>query len=53
VEIAVVMMEALFVLDYSLGHKHRVYLLYTGQHYDPLVAAVVCPALSRWPSRVS
>ena len=37
-EICVVFMEAGFVLPYSLGSK-RCYLLYTGQHYDPLVAA--------------
>ena len=40
VEVAVVMMEALFVLPYKFeGATKRIYLLYTGQHYDPLVGA--------------
>ena len=40
VEVAVVMMEALFVLPYAFeGATKRIYLLYTGQHYDPLVGA--------------
>lgn len=39
-EITVVMMEYGFCMPYTFGNKHKVYLLYTGQHYDPLVAAV-------------
>lgn len=38
VEIVVVMMEAFLCLPYTLGKSGRIYLLYTGQHYDALVA---------------
>mmetsp|Transcript_5259 Transcript_5259/g.6841 ORF Transcript_5259/g.6841 Transcript_5259/m.6841 type:complete len:380 (+) Transcript_5259:90-1229(+) len=36
-EICVVSMEAFYILPFCMGTKGRVYLLYTGQHYDPLV----------------
>lgn len=40
VEVAVVFMEAGFVLPYQFGGtKGRIYLIYTGQHYDPMVGA--------------
>ena len=39
VELCVVSMEAFYVLPFSMGDKGRCYLLYTGQHYDPLVGA--------------
>jgi len=38
-EITVVMMEYGFCMPYTFGNKHKVYLLYTGQHYDPMVGA--------------
>ena len=42
VEVVVVSCESLSSLCYGLGPKatHRVYVLYTGQHYDPLVGAI-------------
>jgi len=39
VELCVVSMEAFYVLPFPMGDKGRAYLLYTGQHYDPLVGA--------------
>jgi len=37
VELCIVSMEAFYILPFALGTKGRCYLLYTGQHYDPLV----------------
>lgn len=36
-ELCVVSMEAFWILPFPFGDKGRAYLLYTGQHYDPLV----------------
>ena len=39
VELCVVSSEAFYILPFPMGTKGRCYLLYTGQHYDPLVGA--------------
>lgn len=40
------MMEYAFCMPYTIGSGKKIYLLYTGQHYDPMVGVTIDSASS-------